>query len=174
MGQISFSVPMIVQGDNPICWIACAAMVKSFKTGVMHPVSEFTGGFDPSSSCIPNPGGGAPSALDSILSGFGFTPDGANMSLDSSYIESTLRAHGPFFIFFFAANFPFTGASCLNMKGTPNDAHAVVINGVDTDAGTVGITNPWGTNTPPADIDVIISLMQAFSDKGLNCAYFLP
>jgi hypothetical protein len=164
MGQISFSVPLIPQGDNPICWIACVAMVTSFKTNTMHSISEFTGGFDPSSACIPNVT--SATAFYSKLAQFGFTTDGLNMSIAYSFIESTLRNHGPFIMFFFVANFPFTGASCLNMSGSPADAHAVVVTGVDTDAGKVNILNPWGTITPPADLDVIVGLMQDYSNAG--------
>jgi Papain-like cysteine protease AvrRpt2 len=173
MGQVSFSVPMIPQGDNPICWIGCVAMITSWKTQTTHSISEFTGGFDPSNSCIPNPAGGWQDMYNR-LNQFGFMPDGANMCLDNSYIEGTLRSHGPFMIFVFAADFPFYGPMCLKMNGNPTDTHAVVISGVDTDAGTVQIMNPWGTATPPADIDVIIGLMQAVSNQGLNCASFMP
>jgi Papain-like cysteine protease AvrRpt2 len=173
MGHISFSVPMIPQGNNPICWIACVAMVTSFKTNATHSIGEFTGGSDPSSSCIPDPNNGWNDLYDNLKK-FGFTPDGANMSIAASYIEATLRSHGPFIIFVFVADFPFSGPMCLNMNGNPSDTHAVVVNGVDTDAGTVRITNPWGTSTPPADIDVIIGLMQQIADLGLNPAAFMP
>ena len=56
MGQVNFFVPLIAQGNNPICWIACVAMIKSFKSNSTRSISEFTGGFDPSSACIPVPG----------------------------------------------------------------------------------------------------------------------
>jgi hypothetical protein len=52
------------------------------------------------------------------------------------------------------------------MSGSPADAHAVVVTGVDTDAGKVNILNPWGTITPPADLDVIVGLMQDYSNAG--------
>jgi hypothetical protein len=173
MGEISFFVPMIPQGNNPICWIACVAMVTSFKTSTTHSIGEFTGGFDPSGSCVPDPNSGWDD-LYANLKGFGFTPEAANMSIAADYIEGTLRRHGPFIIFVFVADFPFSGPMCLNMKGNPSDTHAVVVNGVNTNAGTVRITNPWGTNTPPADIDVIIGLMQRISDVGLNPVAFMP
>lgn len=170
MGQVNFFVPLIAQGNNPICWIACVAMIKSFKSNSTRSISEFTGGFDPSSACIP----GTPGSNDDRLRNLGFTTDAANMSIDPSYIEGTLRSHGPFIMFFFVANFPFTGASCLNMNGTPTDMHAVVVAGVDTDAGKVNILNPWGWNTPPADIDVIVGLLQEQSDRGVKPVAFMP
>lgn len=169
MGNISFMVPLIPQGDNAICWIACVAMIKSFKTQTTHSISEFTNGADPDSSCV----SGTAGSNDARLVKLGFTVHGARMSINSSYVEDTLRRHGPFIMFFYVANFPFTGASCLNMKGDPNSAHAVVVTGIDTDTGKVKILNPWGTNTPPADLDVIIQLMQEYSDKGLNPIAFM-
>jgi hypothetical protein len=30
------------------------------------------------------------------------------------------------------------------------------------------IVNPWGTRTPPADLDVIVKAMQNISDQDLN------
>lgn len=164
MANIFYTVPMIEQGNNPICWIACVAMIKSFKTQSMRSISEFTNGAEPSSSCV----NGTEGSNDGRLAKLGFTVTGANMSINSTYIEDILRKHGPFIMFFFVANFPFTGASCLKMDGSPSSAHAVVINGLDTDARKVKIVNPWGTNTPPADQDVIIRLMQDYADKGLN------
>jgi hypothetical protein len=164
MGNISFSVPLIPQGDSPICWLACVAMIKSFKTHRTRSVSEFASGFDPGSSCI----SGTKGSNDKQLAKLGFTVEGAYMSIGASYIEGTLRRHGPFIMFFYMANFPFTGAECANMNGKPDDAHAVVVTGVNTATGKVRILNPWGTDTPPADIDTIIELMQDFSDKGFN------
>jgi len=172
MGQISYYVPMIPQGNNPICWIACMAMVTSFKTSATHSIGEFTGGSDPSSSCVPDPN----SSWDDLytnLNKFGFTPDGANMSLDPGYIENVLRRYGPFIIFVFVADFPLLGPMCVNMSGSPTDTHAVVVSGIDTGAGTVRLTNPWGTSTPPADMDVILSAMQAIADKGCHPAAFM-
>jgi hypothetical protein len=46
--------------------------------------------------------------------------------------------------------------------------HALVVSGVDTGAGKVMIVNPWGTRTPPADLDVIVKAMQNISDQDLN------
>jgi hypothetical protein len=174
MGQVSFSVPLIPQGhDSDICWIGCVAMVTSWKTHTTHSVSEFTGGVDPTNSCVPDPNGSWEDLYNN-LNKFGFTPDGANMSLDRSYIEGTLRSHGPFIIFVPAADFPYFGPMCHNMNGNPGDTHAVVVTGVDTDAGTVQLMNPWGDSTPLADLDYIIGMMQDISNDGKHCAAFMP
>jgi hypothetical protein len=169
MGQISFNVPMIPQGSNPICWLACVAMITSFKTNTTHPISEFTGGYDPSNSCIPDPNAGSWGALYANLTKFGFTATGANMSIAPNYVEAMLRRYGPFMIFVNAADFPFYGPMCINVGGT----HAVVVAGIDTSASTVKIVNPWGTVTPPADTDIIVELIQDISNLGLNPAAYM-
>jgi len=164
MGHVYFHVDMIEQGQNPICWIACVAMLTSFRTKATHPISEFTGGFDPSNSCIPDPNKGW-TDLYTNLDKFGFDVDGADMSLGANYIEDTLRRHGPFMIFVDVVDFPFYGPVCVSVgSGT----HALVVSGVDTGAGKVMIVNPWGTRTPPADLDVIVKAMQNISDQDLN------
>jgi hypothetical protein len=165
MGSIYYSVPMIEQGQNPICWIACTAMITSFKTNASHAISEFTGGFDPSSSCVPDPNASWDD-LYANLNRFGFTATGANSSLNPSFIEEMLRRYGPFMIFVFVGDFPFSGPACPNMSGSPGDTHALVLSGISTNAGTVKIVNPWGTNVPPVDIDVAMSLLQAIADTG--------
>src|ERR1022692_4537029 len=132
MGHVYFHVEMIPQGQNPICWIACVAMITSFKTKTTHPISEFTGGFDPSSACIPDPNTGW-NDLYANLANFGFSVDGASMSISPNYIENMLKRQGPFMIF---------------------------VNGIDTNTGNVMIVNPWGTTTPPADLDVVVKAMQ--------------
>ena len=140
MGHVYFHVEMIPQGQNPICWIACVAMITSFKTKTTHPISEFTGGFDPSSACIPDPNTGW-NDLYANLANFGFSVDGASMSISPNYIENMLKRQGPFMIF---------------------------VNGIDTNTGNVMIVNPWGTTTPPADLDVVVKAMQDISNDGLN------
>jgi hypothetical protein len=54
-----------------------------------------------------------------------------------------------------------------------NDTHAVIVSGVDTRAGTVRIVNPWGTNVPPVDIDVLRSALQRIADFGEHPIAFL-
>jgi Papain-like cysteine protease AvrRpt2 len=164
MGHVYFHVEMIPQGQNPICWIACVAMITSFKTKTTHPISEFTGGFDPSGACIPDPNTGW-NDLYANLANFGFSVDGASMSISPNYIENMLKRQGPFMIFVNVVDFPFYGPVCVSVgSGT----HALVVNGIDTNTGNVMIVNPWGTTTPPADLDVVVKAMQDISNDGLN------
>jgi papain like cysteine protease AvrRpt2 len=164
MGHVYFDVPMIKQGQEPICWVACVAMITSFKTKTLHGISEFTGGSDPGSACIPNPAKDWKD-LYQKLANFGFSVDGADMSIGPDYIEDMLRRHGPFMIFVDVVDFPFYGPICVNVG---SGFHAVVVNGIDTKAGKVMIVNPWGTRTPPADIDVVMKAMQHISDLDKN------
>jgi hypothetical protein len=177
MGRVYYHVDMIEQGDeNPICWIACVAMLTSWKTKAHHGIGEFTGGFEPSNSCIPDPNEGWEDLYDNLHK-FGFEVDGpgtspsmcigANWSMAPSYIENMLRRHGPFMIFVNVVDFPFRGPVCVDEGADPDDTHAIVVSGVDTDQGEVWIVNPWGTYTPPADIDVVLKAMQDIADQDL-------
>ncbi len=168
MGQVSFNVPLIAQGDNPICWVACVAMITSFKKHMSVGIGSFTGGFDPSNACIPNPAGSW-AALERQLNGFGFTMAGANQTLTAAFIEQNLRRHGPLMIIVNAVDFPFSGEVCENIGGT----HALVLSGIDTTRKKLKIVNPWGTNVPPVDLGVGLRLLQDLSDTGSDPIAFM-
>jgi hypothetical protein len=172
MGQISFFVPMVEQGNNPICWIACVAMVTSAKKHASVRIDDFTGGFDPSSSCIPNPSSGW-ADFYARLDSFGFSTTGGSSTLDADVIEDTLRRYGPFLISVYVVDFPFSGPACRNQNYPPRTTHTLVVSGIDTDAGTVSIVNPWGTAVPPVDTDVAISLLQAIANTGCDPIAFM-
>ena len=74
MGNIYYDVPMRRQEQNPICWIACIAMISSYKTMSSVGIGSFTGGFDPANSCIPDPVRGWQDFYNR-LSSFGFTSE---------------------------------------------------------------------------------------------------
>jgi hypothetical protein len=172
MVDIAYSVPMLEQGDNPICWIACAAMITSFKDNKIHPISEFTGGADPSNTCIPDPNAGWDDLYRNLRE-WGFTLDGANVTLTPKVIETTLRRHGPFMIFVFAQDFPFFGPMCLNMNISATDTHAIIVRGINTDYLKVALVNPWGTATPLADAMDIVEAMQEITDAGMYCMAYM-
>jgi hypothetical protein len=161
--HIEYSVPIIPQGSNPICWIACAAMLTSWQTNATHSIAEFTGGFDPSNACLANPPG-----WDTTLQGWGFTTVGAS-SLEPNFIWDILVANGPFMFACTAANFPFSGIPiCSNVGG----AHAMVVNGMDTGSNTVLVLNPWGNVVAPVDAGTMLNLMQAYANGGQTCAAY--
>jgi hypothetical protein len=137
MGQIRYSVPMRRQEQNPICWIACVAMIRSFKGKISLGIGEFTGGFDPSNSSIPDPVNGWDDFYRR-LERFGFQSENPNMSPNAVYIEAMLRQHGPWMLTHLAGDV---------LPGTfqPGATHAVVITGVDTNTNQVWFNNPWGT-----------------------------
>ena len=171
MGKINYLVPLIPQEDNPICWIACVAMVKSWKEQATLSIADFTGGADPSNSCISNVD---IAGFKRRLRDFGFVLDGRNMSINYQYIESRLRQNGPFIFFVYVANFPFFGPYCLNVRGGAKDSHAMIVTGMDTDKEEVYIMNPWGTEVPPVKLDDLVGLLQEFADDGRDPVAFLP
>lgn len=168
MGQVRFTVPMIEQGSNPICWIACVAMITSWKSNASVGIGTFTGGFDPSSACIPDPNANW-ADFARRLNSFGFAMAGASQSLGPTFIESNLRRHGPLMMIVNAADFPFSGPVCNNIGGT----HALVLTGIDTSIGKVMIVNPWGINTPPLDTDIAVQLLQDIADTGSDPIAFM-
>lgn len=139
MAQIYYDVPVVEQGaENPICWVACLAMVESYWTQSSVGVGQFSGGFDPNQACIGNP------AVDVVdfqnrLQAFKYYPVYPDdpLSLDALYRCST--TFGPLIYFHRVQGFPY-----LQGPGSGTGSHAVVITGTDTDAGGFWFNNPWG------------------------------
>src|SRR6516164_5004814 len=98
MAQVAFDVELIVQEQNPICWVASCAMVKGFGTKTSVGVGEFTGGFDPSNSCIANLAGNWSQCVDLMTSwGFGVLTVGelASGAITGDALLSSLQSRGP-------------------------------------------------------------------------------
>jgi hypothetical protein len=55
MGSIYYDIPLVEQGENPICWVACMAMIASHFEQQSITIGYYTGGFDPWNSCISDP-----------------------------------------------------------------------------------------------------------------------
>jgi hypothetical protein len=171
--QILYDVPMVPQGDSPICWVACVAMIVSWQTGTPHSVAEYTGGAEPSTACISE----IPD-WENRLTEYGFTLDGMNMTLTSDFIWNTLVTHGPILVTVDGANFPFSGTGnpvCQNMPADSGGStwHSMVIEGVDTDQNVAMIQNPWGNLLPPIDIGTLVSCMQEIADAGAPSASYI-
>jgi hypothetical protein len=77
LGRITYDVPVVTQGANLICWVACMAMVASERQGKSVGVGQFTGGFDPSNASIPDPAGAGSnwSLIERLLANAGFYSD---------------------------------------------------------------------------------------------------
>ena len=162
--RLVYSVPMVRQGPNPICWLACVAMILSFKERRSVTIGELNDGFDPSNSSIGVLNSSWPEFYDQ-LSEFGFTSERSTMSPDVSYIYDIIRWHGPFILTHYA-QFP---AAIPNNGGT----HAVVITGIDMNADKVFYNNPWGTRNDTTSIATIQRSMERLWQRNLKSVAYL-
>jgi hypothetical protein len=164
MGQVQYTVPIVSQGSNPICWVACAAMILCFKTGSSVDVNALIGA-DPSNSSIADPDGGSWDTMKQMLNGWGFTCETQMQSPTDVWVEQHLRAYGPLMLSHATEGFPYDARfppfTCTGLL-PPDSAHAVVITGIDTDAATCAFNNPWG-NTGTAPIQ---SVLEAIENMG--------
>jgi hypothetical protein len=167
-GRIRLSVPMRQQGQNPICWIACVAMISSYKGRTSVGIGSFTGGFDPGSSSIPNPTMSWPDQYRR-LSTFGFVSENPfpDRSPDAAYIADLLRSHGPWMLTHLASDL-------LPGHFSPNDTHAVVITGIDTSTGQVWYNNPWGNVNEVTTVNKILLAMENLLSRGIHAVAYIP
>lgn len=137
--QTSYEVPVVEQGpQNPICWIACLAMVESYVQNASIGIGAFTEGFDPQQACIGNP------AVDVVdfqnrMQRFAFYPVFDDQRLTMSALAEYSAQFGPLVYFHRVAGFPY-----LQGVGVGSASHAVVITGTDTGADGFWFNNPWG------------------------------
>jgi hypothetical protein len=163
-----YDVELIVQEANPICWVASCAMVESFGTKQSVGVGKYTGGFDPSNSCIPNPADDWDGCV-TAMNGWGFSTfsvaqlasDGSALTTDDLF--TILSQRQPMVLLHKCDNFPY--GSQWSTTGLAGNAHAVVITGIDADSGEVWFNNPWGDKDQSADADTIIQLMNADASR---------
>lgn len=168
-GTVHFHVPMVSQGASPICWIACVAMIASFKGRASLGTGAFTGGFDVSQSSVASSwGAGGPNFYDRLRA-MGFAtenpfPDGAP---DASYIERTLHEHGPWMLAFYTSD--------LMGPGFPaNSEHAIVITGVDRGLNRVWYNNPWGLTNQVTTVFAVQFAMERMMARGMRSVAYMP
>jgi Papain-like cysteine protease AvrRpt2/LysM domain len=166
--RIRYSVPMRRQGLNPICWVACVAMIASYKGRVSVGIGRYTGGFDPSNSSIPQPA----KSMDDfyrLLSTFGFVTENAfpHSSPNAGYIEQRLKQHGPLLLMHFASDL---------LPGTfsPDATHAVVITGIDRATNQIWYNNPWGNVDEVATVDQILRAMERLLARNVRAVAYIP
>jgi hypothetical protein len=166
---LQYPVPMVAQGQNPICWVSCMAMVASERRKVTVGVGDYIHGFDPSLGSIPNPYDGGYSDYANRLNRCGFT----SLNIDSAEeLEETMRERGPLILTHFCAGFPYNVTNVPAFK--PGDKHAVVLTGIDIDLG-VGLTltnNPWGNKNVPLSIPSALAASQKIRAYGPGFAYY--
>ncbi|MGH7460171.1 MAG: papain-like cysteine protease family protein [Longimicrobiales bacterium] len=105
MGRVVYDVPLVTQVANPICWVACMAMVASERLGVSVGVGRYTNGFDPSNSSIANHALGRLRLTQQLMRQAGFTSVAIGAS--GNDVEDVLRAQGPFIFTHFCKGFPY-------------------------------------------------------------------
>lgn len=159
MGRVTYDVPVIVQLANPICWVACMAMVASERKSVSIGVGAFANGFDPSYSSIPNPAGVDWEKFKRLLAAAGFSTGAMNPS--ATEIEALLRSNGPFILTHLCAGFPY-GPKWASPP--PTAVHAVVITGYDSaiNGGQCWMNNPWGDKDQPITAAAVITAINAW------------
>jgi hypothetical protein len=156
MSEVSFDVEVIVQEQNPICWIASCAMVKGYGTQTSVGVGEFTNGFDPSTSCIANLAGNWTQCTD-LMKDWGFQVYQANELVSGTVtpdlLLDALHQKGPAVLLHLCHGFPY-GAQWSGL--VPDGAHAVVLTGVDTGRAIATFNNPWGDKDQQCDLSRLL------------------
>ena len=159
MSRIVYDVPVVTQAQNPICWVACMAMVESYHSRSSIGVGRFANGFDPSNSSIPNLYEGDLNDYCSALARYGFVSVG--IQPDEESLVAVLQHCGPVILSHYCQNFPYgPGRDAIT---DPNAAHAVVITGIDTSisGGLCWMNNPWGDKDQPITVrDVLDAVMK--------------
>ena len=145
MATITHDVPMVRQYQNPICWVACAAMILSYKSRTSVTVRSLIG-YDPGNSCIMNPATSW-AVMYQMLEEWGITSTGPQMCPAVRYIQDMLEHHGPFILTHYTRE--------LAPDSTSPGTHAVVISGINTEAGTCTYSNPWGTSNNSVNVTTV-------------------
>jgi len=174
--RVQYEVPLVSQGQNPICWVCCMAMVASERRHVSVGVGTYIRGFDPSLGSIPNPVPALPPALiypDYVarLDRCGFT----SMHIDTAEaLEETLRERGPLILSHACAGFPYNVGFVPPLP--PGAAHAVVLTGVDLDsgAGFARMNNPWGYKNVPISVAAVLAAGRRMQSIAPAFAWYRP
>ena len=174
MSKVAYDVEVIVQEQNPICWVASWAMVKGFGTKTSVGVGEFTGGFDPSNSCIANLAGNWSQCVD-LMTGWGFVVFSVNdlMSgaMTADTLLSSLQNSGPAVLLHLCSGFPY-GSQWASQTFSAADAHAVVITSVDCDSKIATFNNPWGDKDQSCALDTLVQKINADQSVGKTIGFW--
>lgn len=173
MSKIQYDLEVIIQEQNPICWVACCAMVKSWGTQSDIGIGEFTGGFDPSSSCISNLVGKWDECI-TLMNEWGFNTlaitDLTPGPISGEELLTLLNEWGPAVLLHLCSNFPYgvQWGDSSYFEG----AHAVVLTGIDTDNSQVFFNNPWGDKDQSADMDTFLQKINSDSSIGKTLGFW--
>ena len=158
MASVSYTVDLITQAQNPICWVASCAMVKGWGIQTSVGVGDFTG-FDPSTASIANPDGSW-SGTPNLVSSWGFNMQSVaslsqSGSMQASDLLQALTQLGPAVLIHSCNGFPYGS----QWPPLTSGAHAVVLTSVDATNNVLTFNNPWGDLNQSAGIDPILLIM---------------
>ncbi|MEP6849598.1 MAG: papain-like cysteine protease family protein [Acidobacteriota bacterium] len=161
---MKYDVPLLTQGESPICYVVCAAMVQAYwqrTAGSDFDTPYLTGGADPTNSCIP--GAHVQGLYNKRLQRAGFTLIAKPPTrFNKNNIDNLLSQNGPLVLNHFMANFNYGPLRGGKQPATADGIHCVVIVGIVGD--TAYINNPWGDKDVqiPAS-DLVASIDQSYS-----------
>lgn len=173
MPNVQYDLEVIKQELNPICWIASCAMVKAWGTQSSIGIGEFTGGFDPSNSCIGNLASNWSECTD-LMDEWCFdmfSVDDLNEGpMSGDQLVALLTDRGPGVLLHLCRHFPY--GNQWGDSSTMSGAHAVVITGVDTDSAELFFNNPWGDKDQNADLDTMLQKINSDSAMGKTIGFW--
>ena len=171
--SIQYDVEVIVQDQNPICWVASCAMLKGWGTQSSVGVGEFTGGLDPSSSCIANLADRWEDCTDQMAA-WGFDVLGVGDlspgSLSADGLLAALSDRGPAVLLHRCQGFPY--GSQYGDTSAMEGAHAILLTGIDDSTGQVFFNNPWGDKDQAADIGAVLQCINGDAGLGKSLGFW--
>ena len=174
MSNVALDVEVVAQEQNPICWVASCAMVKGYGTQTSVGIGDFTGGFDPSNSCIANLAGNWDQCT-SLMNDWGFkvfsVGELAQGTMTQEGLLAMLQGSGPAVLLHLCSDFPY-GAQHAGIQLPAGAAHAVVITGVDTDVGTATFNNPWGDKDQSCSLATLVQKINADQSVGKTLGFW--
>jgi len=168
MARKVYNVLMVRQGQNPVCWLACATMLVQFKRN-MTPTSEYMGIADADFRgpvSVPSYGAEEWSRLRNL--GF-VNARWAQLGLSSQTpspqtILEMLQRHGPFILHHHCGSFWYGPGIPVPRTG----GHSVLVVGIDTDRGDVYFHNPWGQTNVPTTASSIVGAINRWETNPAN------
>jgi hypothetical protein len=167
MSQISFTIPTIAQGSNPIGWVACAAMILSWRRKTSVTIESLIGA-DPSDPSIANPANGDWRTLKDSLQAWGFFCQTLHSRPLVDFLQIRLAEHGPLLYIHSVAGFPYDDRfpEHTSSPSSPSGAvHAIVITGINAGAGAFSFVNPWGLHGATS-IDLLLEWLDVGIMRG--------
>ncbi len=163
---VKYRVPMVLQGQNPICWVACVSMMYAYRNRQPFDIRDFTEGWDPTASSVP--AGSSARRVQGLLQivqfmrELGFQPVlyRAEWFSEDDLLRSLVQ-FGPLVAFLDAARL-----FVWDRTDDPTDSgHAVVITGLNTATDTCYLNNPWGQEDETRDVNLVLDALDKWKEK---------